>query len=63
MCLFSCLSSGTKEPNGLIKRAGGVLTQRARAMRIHANLPKNLSHEMYRTAAYILNRTPTKALG
>jgi hypothetical protein len=32
-------------------------------MRIHANLPKNLSHEMYRTAAYILNRTPTEALG
>ncbi|KAF1922581.1 uncharacterized protein M421DRAFT_38629, partial [Didymella exigua CBS 183.55] len=44
-------------------RAGGVLTQRARAMRIHANLPKNLSQEMYRTAAYILNRTPTEALG
>ena len=53
----------TKEPNGLIERAGGVLTQRARAMRIHARLPKNLSHEMYRTAAYILNRTPTEALG
>jgi hypothetical protein len=54
---------GTKEPNGLIERAGGVLTQRARSMRIHANLPKSLSHEMYRTAAYILNRTPIEALG
>jgi hypothetical protein len=32
-------------------------------MRIHAHLPKNLSHEMYRTAAYILNCTPTEALG
>ncbi|KAF1828301.1 hypothetical protein BDW02DRAFT_593318 [Decorospora gaudefroyi] len=32
-------------------------------MRIHANLLKDLSHEMYRTTAYILNRTPTEALG
>lgn len=61
--LYEPAPAGTKEPNGLIERAGGVLTQRARAMRIHANLPKDLSHEMYRTAAYILNRTPTEALG
>jgi hypothetical protein len=61
--LYEPAPPGTKEPNGLIERAGGVLTQRARAMRIHAHLPKNLSHEMYRTAAYILNRTPTEALG
>lgn len=53
----------TKEPNRLIKRAGGVLTQRACAMRIHAHLLKSLSHEMYRAAAYILNCTPTEALG
>jgi hypothetical protein len=61
--LYELAPAGTKEPNGLIKRSGGVLTQLARAMRIHANLPKNLLHEMYRTAAYILNRTPTEALG
>jgi hypothetical protein len=61
--LYEPAPAGTKEPNGLIERAGGVLTQRARAMRIHANLPKNLLHEMYRTAAYILNRRPTEALG
>jgi hypothetical protein len=61
--LYEPAPPGTKEPNGLIERAGGVLTQRARAMRIHAHLPKNLSHEIYRTAAYILNRTPTEALG
>ncbi|KAI1515853.1 Pol protein [Pyrenophora tritici-repentis] len=61
--LYEPAPPGTKEPNGLTERAGGVLTQRARAMRIHAHLPKNLSHEMYRTAAYILNRTPTEALG
>lgn len=61
--LYEPAPAGTKEPNGLIERAGGVLTQRARAMRLHAKLPKDLSHEMYRTAAYILNRTPTEALG
>jgi hypothetical protein len=58
--LYEPASPGTKESNGHIERTGGVLTQRARAMRIHANLPKDLSHEMYRTAAYILNRTPPK---
>jgi hypothetical protein len=61
--LYEPAPAGTKEPNGLIERAGGVLTQRARAMRIHANLLKDLLHEMYRTAAYIVNRTPTEALG
>jgi hypothetical protein len=61
--LYELVPAGTKEPNGLIERAGGVLTQRACAMRIHANLPKDLSHKMYHTAAYILNRTPTEALG
>jgi hypothetical protein len=60
--LYKLAPASTKEPNGLIKRAGGVLTQRARAMRIHAHLLKDLLHEMYRTAAYILNCTPTKAL-
>ena len=61
--LYEPAPAGTKELNGLIERAGGVLTQRARAMRIYANLLKNLSHKMYRTTAYILNCTPTKALG
>jgi hypothetical protein len=61
--LYELAPAGTKEPNGLIERASGTLTQRARAIRIHANLPKNLLHEMYRTAAYMLNRTPTEALG
>ncbi|KAK1918636.1 hypothetical protein P3342_001685 [Pyrenophora teres f. teres] len=61
--LYESAPPGTKEPNGLVERAGGVLTQRARAMRLHSQLPKDLSHEMYRTAAYILNRTPTEALG
>ena len=61
--LYESAPVGTKEPNGLVERAGGLLTQRARAMRMYINLPKSLSNEMYYTAAYILNRTPTEALG
>ncbi|KAI1670089.1 hypothetical protein L13192_05605 [Pyrenophora tritici-repentis] len=52
----------TEEQNGLAERAGSLLVIRARAMRIQAGLPKSLSHELLRTAAYVLNRTPTEAL-
>ena len=51
------------EQNGLAERAGKLLVIRARAMRLGGNLPKSLSNELLRTAAYILNRTPTEALG
>jgi hypothetical protein len=61
--LYELALPSIKELNRLIKRIGGVLIQRARAMRIHAYLLKNLSHEMYYTAAYILNYTPTEVLG
>jgi len=60
--LYEPALASAKELNGLIKRVGGVLTQRAHAMRIHANLPKDLLHDMCHTTAYILNHTPTKAL-
>jgi hypothetical protein len=52
----------TDEQNGLAERAGSLLVIRARAMKIQAGLPKSLSHELIRTAAYVLNRTPTEAL-
>jgi hypothetical protein len=52
----------TEEQNGLAERAGSLLVIRARAMRIQAGLPKSLSNELIRTAAYVLNRTPTEAL-
>jgi len=52
----------TDEQNGLAERAGSLLIIRARAMRIQAGLPKSLSNELIRTAAYVLNRTPTEAL-
>jgi hypothetical protein len=50
------------EQNGLIESHNRVVTLRARAIRIEANLPKNLANEMYKSAVYILNRTPTEAL-
>jgi transposase InsO family protein len=50
------------EQNGLIESYNHVVTLRARAIRIEANLPKNLANKMYKSAIYILNRTPTEAL-
>jgi hypothetical protein len=50
------------EQNGPIKSHNRVVTLRARAMRIEANLPKELANKMYKSAVYILNRTPTEAL-
>jgi hypothetical protein len=52
----------TEEQNGLAERAGSLLVIRSRAMRIQAGLPKSLAYELIRTAAYVLNRTPTEAL-
>jgi hypothetical protein len=52
----------TPEQNGLAERTGKQLEVRARAMRVYANLPASLSHKLVKTAAYILNRTPTEAL-
>jgi hypothetical protein len=52
----------TDEQNGGAERAGAMLIARARALRLQANLPKSLSNELFRTAAYILNRTPLECL-
>jgi hypothetical protein len=50
------------EQNGLIESHNRVVTLRARAMQLEANLPKKLANEMYKSAVYILNRTSTEAL-
>ena len=52
----------TQAQNSDAKRAGAILTLRARAVRISTNLPESLWPEIYNATAYILNRTPTKAL-
>jgi hypothetical protein len=46
-----------EEQNGFTENAGKQLIERSRSMRLQANLPGHLSHELVRTVAYILNRT------
>ena len=45
------------------KELGGLLIQRARALRIAARLPANLWPEVFKTAGYLNNRKPKKILG
>jgi hypothetical protein len=52
----------TQSQNGHAERQGGILTIKARAMRLHASLPHTLWPEIYQTAGYIMNRTPTYKL-
>jgi Reverse transcriptase (RNA-dependent DNA polymerase) len=52
----------TPAQNGRTERAGGILTTRARALRIKANMPANLWPEAFITAGYLNNRTPKRSL-
>lgn len=52
----------TPAQNGHSERLGGVVTHRARALKIKANLPHSVWPELYKTAAYLLNRTPRRKL-
>ena len=52
----------TPEQNGSAERSGGVIIQRARAMRVHARLQESLWPEIVNAAAYVLNRTPNRQL-
>ena len=53
----------TEEQNGLTERAGSTIVTRGRAIRIGGDLPMELSNKCCLTAIYLLNRTPTEALG
>ena len=53
----------TPDQNGRTERAGGVLTLRARALRIGAKLPTKLWPEVYKAAEHLNNRTPKEAIG
>ena len=53
---------GTHKQNGLIERGNQYVITQARALRLHARLLKTLDNEMFLTAAYIINRTPTESL-
>ncbi len=45
------------EQNSSAECSRGIIT-RARAMRVHANLPEDLWPEIVSAAVYMLNRTP-----
>jgi hypothetical protein len=53
----------TPEQNGPSERAGGLITERTRSARIEANLPAGLWPQLMQAVVYIINRTPTKAIG
>lgn len=48
----------TQAQNGGAERSGGVIKEKARAMRLDANLPWDLWPEVTRSAVYLYNRTP-----
>lgn len=60
---FTASAPYTPQQNGPAERAGGLLTQFARALKIDSGLPDSLWVELYLTAAHIINLTPTKSLG
>lgn len=48
----------TQAQNGGAERSGGVILEKARTMRIAANLPHNLWKDIVEAACYLRNRTP-----
>jgi hypothetical protein len=48
----------TQAQNGGAERSGGVIKEKARAIRLDANLPWDLWPEITRAAVYLYNRTP-----
>ncbi len=50
----------TAEPNRPIKRSRGVLIARGTCLRLNINLPEDLWPEIYQSAGYLINRSPTK---
>ena len=51
----------TQAQNGGAERSGGVIKDKARAIRLDANLPWELWPEITRAAVYLYNRTPNYA--
>lgn len=52
----------TPQQNGMAERMNRTLVERARCMLFYANLEKNYWAEAVATAAYVINRSPTKSL-
>jgi transposase InsO family protein len=51
----------TQAQNGLAERSGGVITEKARAMRLSANLPHDLWPEIVNCAVYLRDRIPRRS--
>lgn len=56
-------SPDTQAQNGGAERSGGVIKDKARTMRLDANLPFELWPEIVRSAVYLHNRTPKYSHG
>ena len=52
----------TQEQNGVSERSGQMLILRATLLRFIADLPRWLWPELFKTAGYLLNRSPTRSL-
>ena len=52
--------SGSPSMNGVAERQNRTLNDMVRSMIVHSTLPESLWGEALKTAAYILNRVPTK---
>lgn len=52
----------TPEQNGTAERMNRSLIERAKCMLLNANLPKQYWADAVHTAAYVINRSPTKSL-
>ena len=53
---------GSPDQNGVAERRNRTLLDMVRSMLSSSNLPKSLWTEALKTAVYILNRVPTKAV-
>jgi hypothetical protein len=52
----------TAEPNGGIERSGRTIITRSRALKEAGNLPEGIWPEIYRTAGYLINRSPSAVI-
>ncbi|KAF5775409.1 putative RNA-directed DNA polymerase [Helianthus annuus] len=53
---------GTPQQNGLAERMNRTLLERVRCMRLSAGLPKTFWAEAVKTAAYLINMCPSRAI-
>lgn len=60
---FEPSAPNTQAQNGVAERSGGVIVEKARAMRISANLPHDLWNEIISCAVYLRERTPRESNG